>query len=165
MKGKTKRIFAVMLACVMVFMCTACGAPAADKAITEGDLNITLTEDFTKSSYEGYDFVYESKKILFMGVCETQQEFNEVGMNIGTVDEYAKLCIEAHGTDMTVSSADSYKYCEYEEKVEGQDYSYYAAFYNHGTSYWVLTFATLKSDYENQKPTIEKFASSVTFNN
>lgn len=164
MKGKMKKTLALAMVCVMMLLSTACASEAADKVMTEGALNITLTDAFTKSSYEGYDFVYESRKIMVMGVCETQQEFNEVGMTVGTVREYAKLCMDAHGTDVSLQTADSYVYCEYDETVQGQNFSYYAAFYNNGDNYWVLSFATLKDDYESQKATIEKFASSVTYN-
>lgn len=159
-----KKTLALVMAGVMMMLFTACASQAADKVFTEGALSITLTDAFTKESYEGYDFVYQSNKIMVMGVCETQQQFNEVGMTVGTVQEYAKLCMEAHGTDVSLQTADSYVYCEYEEKVQGKDFSYYAAFYNNGDNYWVLSFATLKDDYADQKATIEKFASSVTYN-
>lgn len=159
-----KRILAVVCVCALVIGCTACSSKAVDQTVTEGDFTITLTDDFEKQSdAQGYDWLYMSKKVIVMGVGEEQELFSQAGIEMNTVEDYGKACVAAHGgiDDAEVKSEGSYAYVEYEQAVDGVDYSYYCAFYKGSSKFWAVTFSTFKEDYAGQRDNIAKWASSA----
>lgn len=164
---RIKKVLAIVCMCILVIGCTACagGGSAADKTLTEGNLTITLTEAFEKQAdAQGFSWLYMSDKVIVMGISEAQDLLSQAGIDVNTVEEYGKACIDAHEgvSNVEVKSAGSYAYAEYEQKIEGVDYSYYCAFYKGASEYWAVTFSTLKGDYEKQKDNIAKWASTVT---
>lgn len=164
---RIKKMLAVVCMCMLVIGCTACGAggsKAADKTVTEGNFTITLTDAFEKQTdSQGYDWLYMSDKVIVMGVSESQDLLSQAGLNVTTVEEYGKACIDAHESvsNVEVQSAGSYAYVEYDQTIQGVDYSYYCAFYKGESDYWAISFSTFKKDYADERENIVKWASSV----
>ena len=159
-----KKMMAVL--CILVIGCTACagGSSAADQTMTEGNLTITLTDEFQKqANAQGFNWMYMSDKVIVMGVSEAQDLLSQAGIDVNTVEEYGKACIDAHDgvSNVELQSAGNYAYAEYEQKVEGVDYSYYCAFYKGASDFWAVTFSTFKEDYAKQRDNIVKWAASV----
>lgn len=162
-----KRMMAVLCMCILVIGCTACAgsSSAADQTMTEGNLTITLTDAFQKqANAQGFNWLYMSDKVIVMGVSEGQDLLSQAGIDVNTVEEYGKACVDAHEgvSNVEVQSAGNYAYAEYEQKVEGVDYSYYCAFYKGASDFWAVTFSTFKDDYAKQRDNIVKWADSVT---
>lgn len=164
---RIKKLVALVCICMLVMGCTACaagGSKAADKTVTEGNFTITLTDAFEKQTdSQGFNWIYMSDKVAVMGVSESQDLLSQAGLDVATVEDYGKACISAHEglSNVEVQSAGSYAYVEYDQAVDGVDYSYYCAFYKGASDYWAISFSTFKEDYAGQRENIVKWASSV----
>lgn len=162
-----KRVTAVLLAGLMICLCTACGAEPQDQVYTEGSLQITLTDEFSKEdlSSQGYDWAYSTKKAVVMSVTESSDELEAAGLTVTSAASYADICVRAntYASGAQVMTAVDYPYCEYTATLDGESYSYYSTFYQNNDEYTVISFCCLTSDYTEMKPYFETWASSVTF--
>lgn len=82
-----------------------------------------------------------------------------------TLDQYAKLVISNNSTlqDKTVKHEDGLTCFEFESTVDGVTYSYFATVYQNGNDYWLLQFASKKTQYSRMRPEFVKYAKTVTF--
>jgi len=132
------------------------GAP---KDFAAYDMTLTLTDDFGTASYQGYDLVCESKKVVVFGLRE---KFSLYPAMAGwTVDEYTAIVKNNAGATTTLY-ADGLTYFEY-DAINGTDYHYYAFVYKTDDAFWFIQFATAKDDAEAYESQIIEWAKTVKF--
>ena len=133
---------------------------ASPKTFTDAGLSITLTDSFKKTTVEGYTIGYEATNVMLLGLKE-----NDSTLKGYTLDQYAKLVISNNSTlqDKTVKHEDGLTCFEFESAVDGVTYSYFATVYQNGNDYWLLQFASKKTQYSRMRPEFVKYAKTVTF--
>ena len=132
---------------------------SVQKDFTASDMTVTLTEDFYTESYQGYELVCESKKVVLFALCEKFSLYPV--MKDWTVDNYTNIVKQNAGAKDT-QYADGLTYFEY-DAVNGTDYHYYAFVYKTDDAFWFIQFATAKADAEAYEAKIMKWAKSVKF--
>lgn len=129
------------------------------KDFSTADMTMTLTDDFQTTSYQGYDLVCQSKKVVVFALCE---KFSLYPVMKGwSIDDYTNIVKNNAGAKNTLH-ADGLTYFEY-DAVNGTDYHYYAFVYKTDDAFWFIQFATSKADAEAYKAQIMEWAKSVKF--
>ena len=138
--------------------------------ITRNGMTITVTSDFYVSPKEekeyGYTVVLNSKAMGILALKEDKSLYENAG--IKNLSQYAEAIRNANSARNPgiIKAEDGFQYTfEYTfyntaEKVE---YSYLTVMYEAESAYWFVQFASKTAKYEELKPTMLKYAKTVTF--
>lgn len=134
------------------------------KAFSVDGMSITLTDEFSKEDYDGYNAVYESMDVAVMVMKE---EFTLLeGFEDYTLEDYFDLLCEANEFEsLEMKTADGLSYFEYDyEDPESDDrYCYTAYLYKSDDAFWMVEFATLSETAAEYSQQIAEWAKSVEF--
>ncbi len=163
MKKSMKKIVMILSLCVLACMCNACG-PAKEQVFTESDFSITLNSRFTKENEQGAKYTYSDGKSGIAVDNMSKEEIKQSGIQITSLNRFAILAIKSYGSadNALVRDGLNHSYCEFESVVDGKNVSYYTAFYETDTHYWMAVFACDPSDYAEYKGYFANWASTVT---
>ncbi len=128
------------------------------------DMQITLTDKFEETFFEGYTAVYDSKDVAVFMIKEEFELFDD--FDFYTVNEYGNLVLETNGFDSSVQleTYDGLTYFEYEAQNDENDtYTYFAVLYKGTDAFWVVEFVALTENYEEYRETFIEWAKSVEF--
>ncbi len=159
---KIKKCLLVIL--LSICLLTGCSLfEAAEKTFTYDGMNITLNTDFKESSYAGYDVVYESDDVA---VFVLQEEFNSFeGFADYTLEEYINLVMKANSNhNPKLEKKEGITYMMYDSVIDGDIFTYWATAYKGSDAFWLVQFACLKEDLENQINFFEQTAKSIQVN-
>ena len=135
-----------------------------DKTFSNEGMTITLTSDFRKSDIQNYTVVYDSRDVA---VFALKEEFSLVeGFENYTLEEYAKLVLEANGLENTKLSQDANTISFIYNRVNpntNDTYSYFNYVYKTDDAFWLVQFATLKENVDKQSQNISNWAKSIQF--
>lgn len=125
--------------------------------------SITLTEAFSEEAIDGRK-IFSSKTDVVAYLCEKQTGI--IDLSALTVKEYSELVKENNEfmKDAEFSESDGICYMEYDSVgTDGKTYTYLTTFYKTSDSFWIIQFATRKSDYEARRSQFVEWAKTVRF--
>ena len=172
-KGKNKGfiliIIAALLGGLVGFLSTSAlfddSDPAAEaKTFSSDGMQITLTEEFTKTEYSGFTVCYDSRDVAVFGLKESFSL--AAGFENYTLQEYAQLVLDANGFEGSVSVQDSNDLVWFEYVAKGadnQDYYYFCVTYKADDAFWLVEFTTAEDQAEDMFESFILWAKSVTF--
>jgi len=136
---------------------------SSPKDFTVGDLSITLTDQFERTSPMGNQtaaFLSDDKGVVFV-----KESFSEyTGLEFFTIDAYAQLSKEANPQINTaLQQENGYTYYEYTARVDGDKMCYITFYYKSDNAFWAITFFTMADHYQDARPQFFTWAKSVTF--
>jgi hypothetical protein len=135
------------------------GSSGTTKDFKASDMTITLTDDFYTESYQGYELVCESQKVVLFALCEKFSLYPV--MKDWTVDNYTNIVKQNAGAKDT-QYADGLTYFEY-NALNGGDYHYFAFVYKTDDAFWLVQFGCRKSVAEDCREYAIEWAKSVKF--
>ena len=129
-------------------------------------MNITLSEEFKETTVKNYTVAYDSKKVAVLALKEPFTLID--GFENNTLDQYADLVIQANGLSSSQKKTDNgliwFEY-DFDNPENKNTYRYFTYVYKTNDAFWMVQFATLKSNSEKLSQEIAEWAKSVTFSN
>ena len=162
MKHTARLITATLTMILLASLLTGCLFAAVEKVFTKDGFSITLTNRFIEGEgeeYEGFDIVYDSRDIAVFCLKENFSDFVD-GANLSP-RTYGELVLQANQMDTALLTEGEQIYFEYQETIDGDDYSYLATVHKGADAFWLVQFACLTENYETLKPMMMQYAASV----
>ena len=132
------------------------------RPVTVDSLTIYLPEEYEEEIDETDDFeasYYSEDAGVLFSLDHSLEEENEVY----SLEEYAEAVCEAFEMGPLRKTANGTMYSEYEEKINGDDFSFLVAFYQTGSNqFWQVTFFCYSGDYGDLRGDFLEYASSVS---
>ncbi|MBQ3069355.1 MAG: hypothetical protein IJD01_05370 [Clostridia bacterium] len=149
---------------VSYFVTSALVSPStAPKDFSSHGLTITLTDEFSEMEVEGFTAAFDSDHL---GVIALREPFYlAAGFSDYSLEEYARLVIEANGLTSEVQTRDGQVVFEYDAFIAeaDADYHYVAYVFKSKDAFWTVTFTMLESCAHDHREQIDRYASSVRF--
>jgi hypothetical protein len=173
-KGLKKGIFILCISIVIgavggFFITNALfqGASVEPKDFSKEGMTITLNNHFLETSQDGYTTCYESQDVAIFALKE---KFSLVeGFDKYTLSEYGNLVITNNKLDSSVKlqNSDGLTYFEYQSSNPDTNdlYHYFSLVYKTSDSFWMIQFATLEKNYNDNKQDILDWAKTIKFSN
>lgn len=144
-------------------MFSASGVEA--KTFSSNGLQITLTNQFTKTDVQNYTFCYESKNAI---VFALKEDFDLVdGFENYTLDQYGELVLQNNNfaSDVELEHDNGLTYFEYSYSAPAMKatYHYFTVLYKAPDAFWMVQFATLEKNFDQYQQDIIDWAKSVEF--
>lgn len=143
-----------------------CGCGAQEKTFQCMELKIVLTSEFKDLSEEkagkDFTFLYASEDIGVAGIREEKSGILQQYEGL-TLEGYAELTAKAAGVVPNLRSYQGIPYYTYTSVLEDVEFTYLAAAYDDGYSYWLLQCYCQSSRYESLSPVIWQYLDSVRF--
>ena len=162
-----------ILTLALFAICSAfagCGAGAKDRKFEYEDegFSITLTGDFTESSYINFKHVYISNNCAVYVTRETFETLDTVyedSENM-TKEQYANIVIQNNDVLATVSHDEEYDFVcfNYTKKVNGDWFYYFAVIDKGPDAFWMCQFACMNDAKEKLIQKMKKWASTISVN-
>ena len=130
---------------------------ATPKDFSASGMTVTLTENFEPTTYEGYELVCESKKVVMFALRESFEDYPE--SKAWTVKEYAQRACDY---SLLIQEKEGLTYFEY-DAANGKDYHYFAFVYKTDDAFWFIQFASTTSNADNCRKYVLEWAKSVKF--
>ena len=149
MKTITKILAICLIACLML---TACGGTKTKLYSCEG-LTIEVPANYkevTGEAAQQYTFALSNNKTTVMGLREEKAILEALGMDL-TLEEYASVIQSSNNKQMSVSTYNNQIIMEFDSYVDGKPYTYLASVYESEDAFWLIQFASLKSDHEKYR--------------
>lgn len=147
---------------LLIFGLQGSGDP---KTFSYEDLQITLTDQFSKVSMEGFDVCYRSREAA---VLVLQEPFSlAAGLEDYSLKEYADLVIKSNSlpASVEVQTQDGLTFFEYSATTSGNTYTYLAAVYKTGDAFWLVQFTVPADRAAEYRPAFLEWAASAAFAN
>ena len=166
-----KRTFtAIVCTLLLVAVLAGCGSSnpfdASAKTFSDEGMTITLTDDFSKRSVDGYTVCYTTDTALVVALHETKDQF-AAGVEDITLEQYAELLMQANsdkdpvaGDDIDGNPTLLYNYYNKDRDLE---YRYLTVLYQADDGFWMVQFASEKDDFDTYEPSFVEAAKSVSF--
>ena len=160
MYKRTKYFF---LLCVMTLLSfTLCGCFENPKNFTEGELTITLTDEFVKSSVKNFDVYISSEAVAFSAVKEDASSLEYAGYEINSLTDYSHEILALNGVSQSdLVKRGSYNYFVNESKVSNTSYTYVHCMFQTANAYWICEFVCKSGDYDRYSEKILQWADSI----
>ncbi len=168
-----KNLFSLLIILALCLGAAACSGSGEPKTFSSGGMRITLTDEYEEEDVQGYDICYGTRDSAVYALRERISDLSSIGMSVSTtLNEYAQKLIELNSVDSTVINENGIVYFEYEKKLKGglfsgcgggEKFTYLAAVYKTGDSFWLVQFASSSENYGNYRDQFIEFARSVTF--
>ena len=140
---------------------------AKAKTFDAEGMQITLTTDFSKESLEGYTVGYAADTAIVLALHETKAEFAEAGAEDVTFEQYVEFVKGANEDKAFVDGEpiDGNPMLLYDFKNEEQNvtYRYLTVLYEADDGFWMVQFASQKSNFDAYEPSFIEAAKSVSF--
>lgn len=137
------------------------------KVFSSGGMSITLMDNFTEISEEGYEVCYDSKNVAVFVVKESFSEYE--GIDDITLEEYGNYAIELNELDSSVKlqQQDGLTFFEYTAHNDEYDVeNCYSVFvYKSDDAFWMVQFATSAENIEKYHESFFTWAKSIEFTN
>lgn len=170
-----KRTFTtIVCALLLVAMLAGCGSTgstnpfdAEAKTFSDDGMQITLTTAFSKESLEGYTVGYAADTAIVLALHETKAEFAEAGAEGVTFEQYVEFVRQANSDKELVDGEPIdgnptllYDFLNEEQNVT---YRYLTVLYESDDGFWMVQFASQKSNFDAYEPSFIEAAKSVSF--
>ena len=163
-----KRTFTtIVCALLLVAVLAGCGSTgstnpfdAKAKLFDAEGMQITLTTDFSQESLEGYT-------AIVLALHETKAEFAEAGVEDVTFEQYVEF-VKGANEDKAIVDGEPidgnptmlYDFLNEEQNVT---YRYLTVLYEADDGFWMVQFASQKSNFDAYEPSFIEAAKSVSF--
>ena len=128
----------------------------------ENGLEITLTSDFKVSELMNATAYFESNNAIVVARKESLEDLKELDIDKNSsLEDYAKVILRANDSDYTLQKNGNLLYYEYESTVEDNLFYYFVTVAKSDDSFWVINFASPKSEKSMYKPEFIKWAKSI----
>ena len=133
-----------------------------DKTFSVSGIEITLTDEFEKEDFSGFDAGYVTNDVM---VLLLKEHFSMLpGSKDMTLEAYAQVVIENNGRKGTMSEENGVVYFEYTAVSGGETYHYIVTMHKGPDAFWLVQFCTLEADKDEYRDEIFEWAASVNFN-
>ena len=137
-----------------------------EKTFSSNGMNITLSEEFKEATVKNYTVAFDSKKVAVFALKEPFALVD--GFEDYTLDQYADLVIQSNGLSHSQKKTDNgliWFVYDFDNPENNNTYRYSTYVYKANDAFWIVQFATLKSNFEKVSQEIAAWAKSVTFSN
>ncbi|MBE6978574.1 MAG: hypothetical protein E7438_08130 [Ruminococcaceae bacterium] len=132
--------------------------PAAEpKTFYAESMQITLTDQFAEEKIAGYTAAFTSDQVAVFVLKET---FAEVSDKF-SVEEYGQQVIRVNGLSATLQTENGVVYFEYDADTQDGAYHYVAVVCKGPSGFWLIQFATRKSNAKLYRDDILGWAESI----
>lgn len=135
------------------------------KVFSTDGMQITLTNNFSKTSVEGYTVCYDSRDVAVFALEETFASVD--GFEDYTIEQYGDLLLESNSLDssVTLQKNDDLNYFEYQytNPKTNDTYKYTTFIYKTSDAFWAIQFATLEENADNYRSLFNEWAKKVKF--
>ncbi len=135
-----------------------------DKTFSADGMSITLTNEFKETKMQNFTACYDSSKAAVFALKESFSLLE--GFEDYTLEQYGDLVMQNNGlTAANLKTTDGLTYFEYDytNTQENKVYQYYSFIYKADDAFWLIQFATYKTDANKYFDDIIDWASSVKF--
>ena len=152
---KSVRIFALVLAMVLLTGCTLLPSKDSTKSYSCRDLTMEVSSKMKDvSGQEGFtDFTFalDSNKMAIFGLNETFAEYPV--LEEYTTEDYADLLIQLYGVNSTVQerSGKDYHYLVYTADTELGEFTYMAGIFKNSKGFWMIQVCAPTEDYNQEE--------------
>ena len=129
------------------------------------NMQITLTNEFTTESYQGYNGVFASKEVA---VFVLKEDFSLLeNFEDYTLQQYGELVIDNNGLTGSVELNEVEGICyfdyEYNNTEENTTYYYMSTLFKSDDAFWIIQFAVPAEAAESSLPQLIEWAKTITF--
>ena len=158
-----KGVAALLVTLFLLTLLSGCGE--GERTVKSEDMTIKLGKEYKESTLANATWYYTSPDGLAMGIRSMKDDIEKSDLEVGSAHDYTEDYIKANNIpgNPKVKSKNSYVYFMHNKKVSGTKYSYLTFFYDHGDSYWMVSFACYKEMFKDYKADFFASADSVTF--
>ncbi|MCH5316886.1 MAG: hypothetical protein J1E05_02810 [Eubacterium sp.] len=167
-KGLLVLIIAVIVGFLIGYSLTAgwfSTTKVEEKTFSSNGLQITLTDQFSETNAQNFTFCYESKDAIVFALREGFDLLD--GFENYTIEQYGELVLKNNNlsSDIQLENSDGLTYFQYSYTVPtiNENYHYFTVLYKAPDAFWMVQFATLDKNFEQQQQTIIDWAKSVEF--
>ena len=170
-----KRTFTtIVCALLLVAMLAGCGSTgstnpfdAKAKTFSDDGMQITLTTAFSEEDLEGYTVGYAADTAIVLALHETKAEFADAGAEDVTFEQYVEF-VKGANEDKAIVDGEPidgnptllYDFLNEEQNVT---YRYLTVLYESDDGFWMVQFASQKSNFDAYEPSFIEAAKSVSF--
>lgn len=170
-----KRTFTtIVCALLLVAMLAGCGSTGSSnpfdakaKTFDAEGMQITLTSDFSQESLEGYTVGYAADTAIVLALHETKAEFAEAGVEDVTFEQYVEFVRQANSdkalTDGEPIDGNPTLLYDFLNEEQNVTYRYLTVLYEADDGFWMVQFASQKSNFDAYEPSFIEAAKSVSF--
>ena len=138
-----KRIVCIALSLIIILSIFSCGGPKYKYC----ELVIPLDSDFEKTENENFDASFtDGKTVVAIVRISFVAAYNEGIPETLTPYEFGKFWLIKCGRDAEVITNDGVSFCTYYENQNENEYFYLESFLRSHSAYFVVLFATVKSN-------------------
>ncbi len=137
---------------------------AKPKVFSSNGMSITLTDNFTEETIQGYTVCYGSSDAAVFALRESFDLAE--GFEDYTLEEYGELVLKNNKlTNSELKKEQGLTYFEhkYTNSDNGITYSYFSALYKANDAFWMIQFAVPEKDADSFHQKIIEWAGSVKF--
>lgn len=160
-----KKVLNILLSLLLVTS-LLCGCGNSPKTFRCMELSMELTGEFRDLSQDkagtDFTFLYASDQIGIAGIREPKVSFSEDYADL-TLEDYAKLTAVSADVVPNLQNYRGIPYYVYTAVLEDVEFTYVAAAYDDGFSFWLLQCYCQSSLYEKLSPEIWQYLDSVRF--
>lgn len=160
-----KKIICILMIFSFILNFSACSNDKDDEvSFIEHDcdgLILTLPYDYIESSDDRYSFYYSNANSICIGSREAKKDISDAGIVLENLTQYTATII--HSIDPSIQTNEyNNGYCfEWTKNINDTDYSYLGFTIDSGDAYYLIQFATLKSEYENLRETFLSYIDNI----
>ncbi len=155
-----KRIWRVFLSLIIIISLVSCGGPKYKYC----ELVIPLDSDFEKTENENFDASFTNGKTVVAIVrISFVAAYNEGIPETMTPHEFGKFWVRKCGRDADVINEYGVSFCTYYEEERGNEFFYLESFLRSHSAYFVVLFATAKSNEEVGRAKFLEYTRGINF--
>ena len=139
-------------------------ADTEDGVFTAEEMEITLTEAFKATDYDGFTACFETDEVAIFTLKEPYSlipDFEDY-----TLEQYGELLLESNSlNEAQLESKDGLTFFKYEYTDTQTDitYHYTSYIFKNDEAFWLIQFATEQNNYAKYEDAITQWAKSVQF--
>ena len=155
-----KRIVFALVSLIIVFLSVSCSGPKYKYC----ELVIPLDLDFEKTENENFDASFtDGETVVAIVRISFVAAYNEGIPETLTPHEFGKFWVRKCQRNANVVNEDGVSFCTYYEENEGDEFFYFESFFRSRSAYFVVLFATSKSNEEAGRAAFLDCSSKIYF--
>lgn len=155
-----KRILYALILLTFILSVSSCGEPEYRHC----ELVIPLSSEFQEFESEDFDVAYsDGTSVAAIVRISFVAAYNEGIPETLTPTEFGKFWVRKCQRDAEVISESGQSFCTYYEGEEGKEFFYLESFFRSHSAYFVVLFATPKSNEEAGRAEFLDYSSKVYF--
>lgn len=155
-----KRIVFALVSLIIILLSVSCGGPKYKYC----ELVIPLDLDFEKTESENFDASFtDGETVVAIVRISFVAAYNEGIPETLTPHEFGKFWVRKCRRNADVVNEDGVSFCTYYEENGGDEFFYLESFFRSRSAYFVVLFATSKSNEEAGRAEFLDYSSKIYF--